>query len=258
MAETARPDPIGYLDDVAATRAGAGYKRYMLDSLEIRPGHAVLDVGCGPGTDLPALAEAAGPSGEVTGVDREPAMVDEARRRTAGLPGVRVLPGDAHALPLGAGSVDRARMDRVMMHLDDPARALGALRGVLRPGGLAAFAEPDWDTLAIDHPEVESSLAFTRFVAESANRNRAMGRQVPRLVADAGFEVRSVVNAAPVFRDAATAERVLHLRRNTARAVTAGYLDQDAAERWLAHLEGTGTFIATASFVIVVAANGAP
>ncbi|MBO2464304.1 methyltransferase domain-containing protein [Actinomadura violacea] len=243
---------IDYLDRVAGTDEAHAYKRHMLESLAVEPGHTVLDAGCGPGTDLAALAAAAGPSGTVIGVDHDPAMADAARRRTADLPGVRVEQADAHALPLEAGSVDRARMDRVMMHLDDPSRALGELRRVLRPGGLLALAEPDWHTLAIDHPDLGASLALTRFVAENANRNQAMGRQVPRLAEAAGFTVLSVLNAAPVFRDPAKAEQVFGIRRNTGRAVEAGRLDRDAARRLLDHLEH-GPVMVTASFIIVVA-----
>lgn len=243
---------IDYLDGVAGTDVAHAYKRHMLEALSIEPGHTVLDAGCGPGTDLAALASAAGPSGTVIGVDHDAAMAEEARRRTAALPRVRVERADAHALPLDAGAVDRARMDRVMIHLDDPSRALGELHRVLRAGGLLALAEPDWDTLAIDHPDLETSLAFTRFVAGSANRNRAMGRQVPRLAEAAGFAVLSVLNAAPVVRDPATAEQVFGLRRNTGRAVEAGHLDRDAARRWLDHLD-RGPVMVTASFIVVLA-----
>ncbi|MDL4818890.1 methyltransferase domain-containing protein [Actinomadura opuntiae] len=248
---------IGYLDRIAATDSAVAYKRHMLEALAIEPGHTVLDVGCGPATDLAALASAAGPSGAVIGVDHDTAMVDEARRRTAGLPGARVEHADAHALPLDSGAADRARMDRVMIHLDDPSRALREIRRVLRPGGLVALAEPDWHTLAIDHPDLATSLAFTRFVAERANRNQAMGRQVPRLAEEAGFMVLSVLNAAPVFRDPATAEQVFELRRATARAVEAGRLEPEAAARWREHLD-RGPVMVTASFVIVLARADRP
>src|SRR2546421_12167580 len=138
-----RPNPIDYLDQVAASAAGAAYKRDLLDALDPRPGHTVLDLGCGPGTDLAQLAAAVTESGSVLGIDRDPAMVDEARRRLAAWPNVRVKVGDAHYLPLDDRSVDLARADRVLHQVDDPVRVLTELRRVLRPGGLAAIAQPD-------------------------------------------------------------------------------------------------------------------
>src|SRR2546429_1738444 len=90
-----RPDPIEYLDQTAASPVGSAYKRDLLIALELRPGHAVLDLGCGPGTDLADLAAAVTESGPVIGVDLNPSMIDEARRRLAAWPNVRLRVGDA-------------------------------------------------------------------------------------------------------------------------------------------------------------------
>jgi SAM-dependent methyltransferase len=135
-----------------------------------------------------------------------------------------------------AGSIDRARADRVLMHLDSPPRAIADLRRVLRPRGLLTLSEPDWDTLAIDHPGLAISRAFTRFIAERANRKQAMGRQLARLAAAGGFTILAVHNASPAFTDFAAAETILGLCRNTERAITAGYLTPEAGRQWVTHL----------------------
>ena len=157
----ATPDHIGYLDAAAATTVARAIKRGLLARLDLRPGLRVLDVGCGPGTDLGQLADAVGLAGSVIGVDVDPAMVAEAERRFAGDGRIEVHLGDAHGLELPAASVDRARADRVLQHVDDPARVLAELRRVLRPGGVVGLAEPDWDTLAVDDVDLETSRAFT-------------------------------------------------------------------------------------------------
>lgn len=141
----AAPDPIRYLDAAARTAAGRDYKQRFLDSLDLRDGLAILDIGCGPGTDLLRLAAALGAEGSVIGVDRDPIMVAEARRRLAGHDNVDVRLGDVHELPLEDASVDRTRVDRVLQHLADPGHALAEARRVVRPGGLIGMAEPDWD-----------------------------------------------------------------------------------------------------------------
>jgi ubiquinone/menaquinone biosynthesis C-methylase UbiE len=244
--------PAPYLDAVAATDVARSYKRDLLAALAIEPGHHVLDVGCGPGTDLMALAAAAGPTGSVFGIDQDPQMVATARARMAGQPTVQVRQADAHALPFQAHSIDRARTDRVLMHVADPAAVLAELHRVLRPGGLLTLAEPDWDTLAIDHPDLAISRAFTRSIAERVNRNPAIGRQLPRLATQAGYTLRTVRNAAAVFTDFDTAETILGLRRNTDRAVAAGYFTADDSRAWIERLT-TGTFFATVSFITVLA-----
>ncbi|WP_460334576.1 methyltransferase domain-containing protein [Actinoallomurus acanthiterrae] len=255
--ETTTPDSVAYLDRLAATDLGRDYKGQMLALLDARPGQTVLDLGCGPGTDLGALAGAVGGDdgggdGRVIGVDRDPRMAARAHGRTASDARVRVMLGDAHALPLPNGGLDRARTDRVLQHVADPAAALAELRRVLRPGGRLVMGEPDWDTLAIDHPDVATARAYTRHVAERVVRNSVVGRQLARLAAEAGFAVPAVVPVTPVFRDLAAADKIFGIERNTRRAVEAGYLTADAAREWLDRL-AAGPFLATATLHIVVA-----
>lgn len=242
-----------YLDSVAATDPARTYKQDLLNALLIEHGDYVLDVGCGPATDLTSLAIAVGPTGRVIGVDQDPVMVETARTRTAANPIINLLQADAHQLPLDSGSIDRARVDRVLMHVADPAAVLGEIHRVLRAGRLLTLAEPDWDTLAIDHPDLDTTRAFTRYIAHEVNRNQAIGRQLPRLAAHAGFTAREVHNAAVVLDDFDTAETILGLRRNTGRAVTAGYLTPEAGRAWIDYLTSTDAFFATVSFVTVLA-----
>jgi SAM-dependent methyltransferase len=248
------PDPIRYLDSAAASAAGRDYKRQLLDALDIRPGQVALDVGCGPGTDLADLATAVTDAGSVIGIDHDPVMIEEARRRLSGYRHVTVRAGDAHALPLDDDCVDRARLDRVLQHLEDPARALAELARVIRPDGVLGMAEPDWGTLMINDPDAETSTAFTRFLAGRV-RNGTIGRRLAALAVDAGFTVRVANATAVVFRDFETAEQILGLRRNAARAVNAGKIDEAPARQWLDRLM-RGPFLSSFTFFTVTAQAG--
>ncbi|MFF4955482.1 methyltransferase domain-containing protein [Streptomyces sp. NPDC001222] len=250
--ETAGPDQVTYLDRLAASDLGRSYKQRMLDELDVRPGHTVLDLGCGPGTDLEALAAAVTATGTVLGVDHDQAMVDAARARTADQPVVDVRPGDVHDLALPDHCADRARTDRVLQHVSDPRLALSEVHRVLRPGGRLVMGEPDWETLSVDHPEDALSRAYTRYVADVVIRNASLGRQLPRLATETGFTVPAVVPVTPVFRDVRVADKIFGLERTTRRAATAGYLTREEADRWLAHL-AQGPFLAAVTFYIVVA-----
>ena len=83
--------------------------RWAVDLLDVGPGERVLELGCGPGVALAALADRA-VDGVVVGVDRSPVMIEQASRRNraavdagrvllACAPVEDLLPADAAGAP---------------------------------------------------------------------------------------------------------------------------------------------------------------
>jgi ArsR family transcriptional regulator len=108
---------------------------------QIAKGAHVLDLGTGSGRLLPGLASRAA---SVIGVDASPALLDEARRRTADLPesaAVELRLGDMAHLPVQDGEVDTVVANMVLHHLPEPARVFPEIRRVLRPGGTLLIGE---------------------------------------------------------------------------------------------------------------------
>jgi len=66
-----------------ATTGVGGVREGCLSALDIDPGDTVVEFGCGPGPNLPALRAAVGPSGHVVGVDITGRMLERARRLVA-------------------------------------------------------------------------------------------------------------------------------------------------------------------------------
>jgi SAM-dependent methyltransferase len=122
--------------------------RQLFHDAGIGPGMRVLDVGSGAGDVAFLVADLVGISGEVIGMDRSEAALDVARARakTRSLRNVSFQEGDpveaAFAQPFDA-VVGRL----VLMYYADPVAALRRLAGHLRPGGVAAFHEPDLNSI---------------------------------------------------------------------------------------------------------------
>jgi len=62
-----------------ATASVGGVRAGCVRALDLAPGDTVVEFGCGPGVNVPALREAVGPTGRVVGVDLTGAMLDRAR-----------------------------------------------------------------------------------------------------------------------------------------------------------------------------------
>ncbi len=247
---------VQYLDTMTGTPFSQEYKRRTFELLQAGRDQRILDVGCGTGDDVRALAAVVGPSGRVTGVDSSAAMISEARQRseTLSLP-VEFCVGDAHALAFPDGTFDGARTDRTLQHLERPAGALAEMARVTRPGGRLVVSEPDWETLVVD---VQDRTVTRAILALCCDRHRQgwVGRQLYRLLIDAGLQDVAVTGVTLVLTDNALAETVLGLRKAAENAVTAGVIKQDAAQRWIGELDAaaaTGRFFSAVTGFIAIA-----
>jgi SAM-dependent methyltransferase len=112
-----------------------------VETAEPTPGDLAIDVGCGTGRALPALAAAVGPAGRVLGFDVTPAMLGAAR--AAGRHGCAGLVlADARRLPLPDAVAGVVFAAGLVHHLPNPAAGLMELARVTRPGGRLVIFHP--------------------------------------------------------------------------------------------------------------------
>ena len=121
----------------------------LVELARLKPGDAVLDVGCGTGTLAIAAKRRVGAAGTVHGIDASPEMIDRAKRKAAKAGSdVTFRTAVVEALPFPDAHFDVVVSTLMLHHLPGPARRQCAreMRRVLAPGGrvLAVdFATPE-------------------------------------------------------------------------------------------------------------------
>lgn len=134
-------------DDVAARYYGCGLA--IPAALE---GLKILDLGCGAGRDVFALARLAGPEGHVTGIDMTGEQLDIARAHEAwhaerfgyDAPNTRFVKGELERLgdlDLAEGSFDLIVSNCVINLCTDKPEVFRQARRLLKPGGELYFSD---------------------------------------------------------------------------------------------------------------------
>lgn len=118
------------------------WRRAVVARAGLTPADDVLDVCSGTGDLALLCARRAGRSGRVIGLDLNEAMLERARAKQRRLrTQVAWLRGNAEALPLAAGSVDRVLIGFSTRNLSDLTGGLAEMLRVLRPGGRLLILE---------------------------------------------------------------------------------------------------------------------
>lgn len=169
-------------------RTAANSAAYLLGSL--KPHMRILDVGCGPGTitaDLAALV----PDGHVTGVDRAPEILEQARATAAGrgLADVDFAVADVHALDFPDDTFCVVHAHQVLQHVGDPVQALREMARVTRLGGLVAARDGDYAAMTWypDSPGLDDWLDLYRRVARANGGEPDAGRRLKAWALRAGL-----------------------------------------------------------------------
>jgi ubiquinone/menaquinone biosynthesis C-methylase UbiE len=170
----------------------AADSRDLLDRVGLRPGQAVIDLGCGPRGILDLLAERVAPAGRVVGLDADPAHTAMAAEFAAGqgLTGVQIITADARRTRLPPGSFDLVHARTLLVNVPDPADVAAEMVRLARPGGQVASMEPDTEHARCHPPHPAFDRLCDIFTA-AFRRNGAdpwIGRRVPELFRQAGLD----------------------------------------------------------------------
>lgn len=131
------------------TRTGWQLPQQVIESLELRPGDQVADIGAGGGYFTFRLADAVGPTGRVFAVDVDEDVLQELRDevRERGYTNITVVRGEFDDPLLPDGEIDLVFVCNTYHHIDGQTAYFDRLRTDLEPEGRVALLEVTDDPL---------------------------------------------------------------------------------------------------------------
>jgi SAM-dependent methyltransferase len=164
----------------------------ILRMLGLQDGHALLELGSGPGFVTEQILTSL-PRSRITAVDHDPDLIERARAYLGAYSEDRLQFVQAPAIDTGLpdAHVDFVIARYLFQHLEHPIETAVEMRRVLKPGGKLAIIDIDaalWGIVEPIFPEVAAIYAKTgRFQSERGG-NRLIGRRLWRILTAAGYQ----------------------------------------------------------------------
>src|SRR6266702_1031449 len=178
------------------------YKQF----LGLRPELRLVDVGCGTGDFTRYLVRLCSGSCTAVGVDNKQQSLQAAgadTRREGLSKQISYKLGDVLNIPIADDYSDLTCCRTVLMHLQDPQKAVSEMARITKPGGLVAAIEGGrmvsfLDPKDEDYTELsyEANQAWLRAVRRLEGKEFKIGERLPGILQKAGlYEIRSEIHA---------------------------------------------------------------
>jgi len=130
----------------AQTHDSVVRRNTVLETLNLRTGEKVLEIGCGGGFYAYEAAQFVGPTGHVSAIDISEDQIAAARERCAGFAWVKCQIGNILELPHQDGEFDAVYSVQVLHYADDLGKAFREIHRVLRSGGRFVNLSTNWSS----------------------------------------------------------------------------------------------------------------
>ncbi|MFC4683042.1 MULTISPECIES: demethylmenaquinone methyltransferase [unclassified Exiguobacterium] len=134
------------MNSIISFRLHKWWRKATMRRMQVFPGAKCLDVCCGTADWTIQLAEAAGNTGVVKGLDFSENMLAVGQAKVADYPTIELIHGNAMALPFGDHSFDYVTIGFGLRNVPDYMTVLRELHRVLKPGGTVVCLETSQPT----------------------------------------------------------------------------------------------------------------
>ncbi|UXR68735.1 demethylmenaquinone methyltransferase [Staphylococcus sp. IVB6246] len=137
------------LNNIISFEQHKSWRKKVMKEMNVQPGSIALDVCCGTADWTIALSHAVGPDGEVTGLDFSENMLKVGEEKTSNMDNIRLVQGDAMALPFEDNTFDYVTIGFGLRNIPDYKVALAEMYRVLKPGGMVVCLETSQPTIPV-------------------------------------------------------------------------------------------------------------
>ncbi|KIX91517.1 ubiquinone biosynthesis methyltransferase UbiE [Staphylococcus microti] len=137
------------LNNIISFEQHKSWRKKVMKEMNVQPGSIALDVCCGTADWTIALSHAVGHEGEVTGLDFSENMLKVGEQKTSAMENIRLVQGDAMALPFDDNTFDYVTIGFGLRNIPDYKVALEEMYRVLKPGGMAVCLETSQPTMPV-------------------------------------------------------------------------------------------------------------
>ncbi|WP_298850050.1 methyltransferase domain-containing protein [uncultured Ruegeria sp.] len=147
-----------------------------------------VELGSGTGYITQELVTLAGASSAL-GIEPSPIMVERANETFAADHRLRFDVGDAKETGLADDSVDLVVAHTLLCHVPGPEDVISEVYRILKPGGVFAICDGDYDTATAQIADFDPLDQLVRFMINQNVTNLWIMRQIGGLLTRSGFEL---------------------------------------------------------------------
>ncbi len=188
------PNPI--LERRTVENANRNLLKYL------RPGLAVLDVGCGSGAITRSIAEKTGPNGRVLGIDPSENLIAQAKQNAGNTLGLAFQQADVYSFDT-TERFDLITCARTLQWLARPEAALLNMKRFVKPGGHLAILDFNHEKISwTPEPPQTMKTFYDAFLQwrQDAGFDNAIADNLKEIMHNIGFESVQVENQFEIAR----------------------------------------------------------
>ncbi|KAF7188348.1 putative methyltransferase C1B3.06c [Pseudocercospora fuligena] len=164
---------------------------HLISKAQSNPHLKLLDCGAGPGTITASFSKYM-PSGQIIATDLSEDVMAQARAHATsqGITNMTCQAASIYDLPFEDESFDIVHAQQVLVHLDDPVKAIEEMLRVCKSDGIVALRESDMRMWCF-YPETKELVAFHKLiqaVMQSSGGAPDTGVRLVSLVMEAGVK----------------------------------------------------------------------